>query len=121
VVARDGIDTPPPAFQGHLAMELSGLESADVFDAISVTPHRFRMVWDSLGWFRPYDGRVLVASTPKLWFQASSLEPTHSKRDASNLLGRESTRVGPNRGSSAQSASIARDQSCKGTQIGTTA
>jgi hypothetical protein len=35
VVARDGIETPPTAFQGHLAMELSGLESADVFDAIS--------------------------------------------------------------------------------------
>ena len=42
-------------------MELSGLESADIIEKISVIATRFRMVWDHVGWFRSYDGRVLVA------------------------------------------------------------
>ena len=36
MVARDGIEPPPPAFQDRLASELSGLESADFIDMISV-------------------------------------------------------------------------------------
>ncbi len=36
MVTRDGIEPPPPAFQGRLAMELSSLESADIIEAISV-------------------------------------------------------------------------------------
>jgi hypothetical protein len=36
MVARDGIEPPTPAFSGPLAVELSGLESADMIDAISI-------------------------------------------------------------------------------------
>ena len=36
VVARDGIEPPTPAFQGRLAMELTGLGSADIIETISV-------------------------------------------------------------------------------------
>jgi hypothetical protein len=38
VVARDGIEPPTPTFQGRLASELSGLESEDMVEAISVIP-----------------------------------------------------------------------------------
>jgi hypothetical protein len=37
MVARDGIEPPTPAFQGRLASELSGLESADIIDAMRVS------------------------------------------------------------------------------------
>ena len=32
MVARDGIESPTPAFSGPLPMDLSGLESADAID-----------------------------------------------------------------------------------------
>jgi hypothetical protein len=46
MVARDGIEPPTPAFQGRLASELSGLESADMIEKISVVASL------DLGWFR---------------------------------------------------------------------
>ena len=60
-----GLNRRRRPFQGRLATELSGLESADMVDAISVTACRSRMVWDSLGCFRPYDGRVLAVRPPQ--------------------------------------------------------
>jgi hypothetical protein len=41
-------------------------------------PLRFGMVLDHLGCFRPYDGRVLVASTSKLLFQSLPQKATQS-------------------------------------------
>src|ERR1700733_6721076 len=40
-------------FQGPLPTDLSALESADAIDTKDVRQHRFRIVWDHLGWFPP--------------------------------------------------------------------
>lgn len=47
-------------YKAALAMELSGLESADMIEEIRLWCDRFRMVWDYLGAFAPYDGCLLV-------------------------------------------------------------
>jgi len=43
-------------------MQLSRLGSAEIVDGIGLAAESFGMVQDDLGCFRPYDGRVLVAS-----------------------------------------------------------
>jgi hypothetical protein len=49
-------------FQGRLAMELSGLESADAIDMKDLRAAPIRIVWDNLGWFPPQ--LVPVCSRP---------------------------------------------------------
>ena len=62
-------------FQGLLPVVLSGLESADIIDAVSLRSTSVRIVKGHLGSFRPYDGRVLVARFSQSKFGIEPYDP----------------------------------------------
>jgi hypothetical protein len=80
------------SLQGRLARAINGSDQRMWLKRLVLYRHRFRLVGDSLGSFRAYDGRVLVMSTSEA--RLRSLPKNRRGRRATLPIGHQTLESG---------------------------